>query len=123
MKLLLKLEELPLFVFCAVLANSLPFAWWWYWALFLTPDIGLLGYLVNPRVGAFTYNFIHHKGIAVACFLVGLWLCNNELQFAGLLLLGHSSFDRVFGYGLKYGENFKNTHLGWIGGGSDPSSH
>jgi hypothetical protein len=116
MKSLLKLEELLLFIFCAILASSLPYAWWWYWALFLTPDLGMIGYLVNPKVGAAAYNFLHHKGIAVACFLAGLWLANNDLQFTGLLLLGHSSFDRVFGYGLKYGDNFKNTHLGWIGG-------
>jgi hypothetical protein len=30
-------------------------------------------------------------------------------------LLGHSSFDRVLGYGLKYDDDFKHTHLGWIG--------
>jgi len=30
-------------------------------------------------------------------------------------LLGHSSFDRVFGYGLKHEDAFQNTHLGRIG--------
>ncbi|MFN8388163.1 MAG: DUF4260 family protein [Anaerolineales bacterium] len=28
---------------------------------------------------------------------------------------GHSSFDRVLGYGLKHEEAFQNTHLGRIG--------
>ncbi len=117
MKSLLKLEELLLLAFFAVLANTLlPYAWWWYWVLFLTPDLGIIGYLVNPRFGAATYNILHHKGIAVACFAAGYWLSNDPLQFTGLLMLGHSSFDRVFGYGLKFNDNFKNTHLGWIGG-------
>ncbi|MEW6083560.1 MAG: DUF4260 family protein [Chloroflexota bacterium] len=30
-------------------------------------------------------------------------------------LLGHSSLDRVFGYGLKHKDAFQNTHLGRIG--------
>jgi len=31
------------------------------------------------------------------------------------VLYGHSSFDRLCGYGLKYVDDFKHTHLGWIG--------
>ncbi len=30
-------------------------------------------------------------------------------------LLGHSSFDHVFGYGLKHEDAFQNMHLGRIG--------
>ncbi|MBV6397568.1 MAG: hypothetical protein HFACDABA_03182 [Anaerolineales bacterium] len=30
-------------------------------------------------------------------------------------LFGHSSFDRVLGYGLKHEDAFQNTHLGRIG--------
>jgi hypothetical protein len=30
-------------------------------------------------------------------------------------LPGHSSLDRVFGYGLKHEDAFQNTHLGRIG--------
>jgi len=37
------------------------------------------------------------------------------LMFAGTILFGHSSFDRVLGYGLKYEDAFQNTHLGRIG--------
>jgi hypothetical protein len=41
---------------------------------------------------------------------------NSEvLQIAGIILFGHSSMDRTFGYGLKLGEGFKYTHLGIIG--------
>ncbi|MEO6611453.1 MAG: DUF4260 family protein [Chitinophagaceae bacterium] len=29
--------------------------------------------------------------------------------------VGHSSMDRMFGYGLKTNEGFKYTHLGMIG--------
>ena len=35
---------------------------------------------------------------------------------AGLIIYGHSCMDRMLGYGLKFGDHFKHTHLGWIGG-------
>jgi hypothetical protein len=58
---------------------------------------------------------IHHKGLAVAVYLLGYLLSVPWLMFAGTILLGHSSLDRVFGYGLKYPDAFQNTHLGRIG--------
>ena len=86
-----------------------------FWALFLAPDIGFIGYAINTKVGALTYNLLHHKGIAVASYIAGLHFSIPELQFAGLLLFGHSSFDRMLGYGLKYNDSFHHTHLGMIG--------
>ncbi|MDA1193538.1 MAG: DUF4260 family protein, partial [Candidatus Poribacteria bacterium] len=29
----------------------------------------------------------------------------------GAILIGHSAFDRLLGYGLKYPDAFKHTHL------------
>jgi hypothetical protein len=76
----------------------------------------MIGYLLNPRLGAWTYNLIHHKGLAVAIYILGSVFYVPWLMFAGTLLLGHSSLDRVFGYGLKYEDTFQNTHLGKVGG-------
>jgi hypothetical protein len=115
MKNLLKLEELLLLGLSVFLFKGLDYAWWWYVLLFLTPDLSMIGYLLNPRFGSWTYNLVHHKGIAVALYVLGSLLKIPILQFAGTLLLGHSSFDRVFGYGLKYSDSFHNTHLGIIG--------
>ena len=116
MKNLLKAEEAAVLALAVILNQMMiPYAWWLYWALFLTPDLSMIGYLVNTKVGAALYNIGHHKGIAVLCFALGLIISSTAWQFTGLLLLGHSSFDRVFGYGLKFPDHFKNTHLGWIG--------
>jgi hypothetical protein len=30
-------------------------------------------------------------------------------------LFGHSAFDRMLGYGMKYTDSFQHTHLGLIG--------
>jgi hypothetical protein len=115
MKNILRLEEALMFALSVYLNQYLPYAWWMYWAFFLAPDLSLMGYMINSKVGAFAYNILHHKGIAIAFYIIGLSISNELLQFIGLVLLGHSSFDRMFGYGLKQLDNFHNTHLGWIG--------
>lgn len=115
MKNILKLEEVALLGLAIYLNSYLPFPTWVFWALFLAPDIGMLGYVVNPKVGAFAYNVFHHKGIAILCYFAGYFLIIHELTLAGVILLGHSSFDRILGYGLKFSDSFQHTHLGMIG--------
>jgi hypothetical protein len=115
MKNLLKLEELFLFGLALFLFSGLDYGWGWFALLFFAPDLSMIGYLANPRLGAWTYNLVHHKGLSVALYVLGYLLINPALMFAGALLLAHSSFDRVFGYGLKYPDAFQNTHLGLIG--------
>jgi len=115
MKNLLKIEEFFLFGLALFLFSGLDYGWSWYALLFLAPDLSMLGYLANPRLGAWTYNLVHHKGLAVALYVLGYLSAAPWLMFAGTILLGHSSLDRVFGYGLKYPDSFKATHLGVIG--------
>ena len=114
MKTLIKLEELLMVVLAAYLFSLLE-DWWWFFALLLTPDISAVGYLLGPKVGAWTYNIAHHKGTAVAMLCIGTIMHAQWLLLAGLVMLGHSSLDRVFGYGLKYTDSFQHTHLGTIG--------
>lgn len=95
---------------------TLEFAWWWYPALLLLPDLSMAGYLINAKAGARLYNLFHHKGFAVLFYLTGLYAASPGLQLAGLVLFGHASMDRIFGYGLKFDDAFRHTHLGWIGG-------
>ena len=115
MKNLLKLEELFMFGFSIFLFSKLDFAWWWYPLFLFVPDFSMIGYLISPKVGAMTYNFIHHKALGISILVVGIILTSAPLQFAGLILFGHSSMDRVLGYGLKHSDSFQNTHLGVIG--------
>lgn len=72
----------------------------------------MLGYLVNNKIGAFTYNLFHHQLVAIAIAGTGMLLQLPDVELAGLVLLGHSSLDRVMGYGLKFTTGFKFTHLG-----------
>jgi hypothetical protein len=116
MKNLIKLEEAGIFALSVFLLFKLNIhlSWWLYLILFLSPDIGMLGYLINAKIGAFTYNFLHHKAIAGILLIFGVIQSNDYLLLAGLLLLAHSSFDRVLGYGLKYPDNFKHTNVGYL---------
>jgi len=115
MKNLIRLEELALFILAIYLFTELDYAWWLFPVLLLTPDLGALGYLGGPKFGSNTYNLTHHKGIAIVFYLAGALASIEIMQLVGVIILAHSSLDRVFGYGLKYADSFDHTHLGYVG--------
>jgi len=112
---LIKLEEAALFAFGIYMFSILPYAWWWFLVLILVPDFSMIGYVFGNKAGAWAYNIFHHKGIAIVLYLAGVYLSFSILQLAGVIMFAHSSMDRMFGYGLKYEQGFKFTHLGEIG--------
>ncbi|MGJ8665706.1 MAG: DUF4260 domain-containing protein [Patiriisocius sp.] len=115
MKTILKIEELALFITGIVLFSTLEMNWWWFPVLLLLPDVGMLGYLINTKAGAFFYNLFHHRAISVVLLLIGYFYEQNGILLAGIIMFSHIAFDRMLGYGLKYPDSFKNTHLGEIG--------
>ena len=115
MKNLIRLEEIAMLCISIYVLYHLKADWWFYLLMMLGPDISMLGYLAGPKIGAFTYNLFHHKMIAIAFFIVGVVTSTWILQAIGAILFGHSSMDRMFGYGLKYNSAFSDTHLGKIG--------
>jgi hypothetical protein len=116
MKRILKLEELAQMASGIMGLYLLPFQFsWWLWVLlFLSPDISILSYGISRKAGAVIYNIFHHKGIAIAIAAAGFAANNHLLMLTGTILYSHSSFDRMLGFGLKYCDDFKHTHLGWI---------
>ena len=114
MRLVLIAEELALMALGLYAFNELDVNWAWFFAFILLPDIGMIGYILNPVVGAITYNLFHHRLIAIAVYALGFYLDNFELLFTGTILFTHIAMDRVFGYGLKYPDKFKHTHLDTI---------
>ena len=115
MKIALKLEEAAMFILSILAFYKMDLQGWYFWVFLLSPDISILGYLINTKVGSITYNFAHHKGIAIAIIVLGYFLLSINLQFIGIIMFGHSSMDRMMGYGLKYPDSFEHTHLGMIG--------
>jgi len=117
MKIILRLEEFAMFAISAYALYLLKVEWWCYILLLIAPDLSMIGYLIGNKAGATMYNLFHHKGIAITVFAIGLAINNQWLQISGIILFGHSSMDRMFGYGLKLPQGFKYTHLGIIGKG------
>ena len=115
MKKVIQIEELAMFLLCIYLFSQLSFQWWWYLVLILTPDISMVAYTFGNKTGAIIYNIFHHKALAIAIYIAGLYQQNELLQLIGLILFGHSSMDRMPGYGLKTFQGFKFTHSGEIG--------
>lgn len=111
MNALLKIEEAFLFIASLLIYPYLNISWWWFAGCILLPDIGMVGYLIGNKAGAYTYNLIHHKGVAVVVAFCGFCFSSQWLLFAGLILFAHSSMDRMLGYGLKFEKGFKFTHL------------
>lgn len=115
MKTIIQIEEAALFGLGIYLFSMLDYAWWWFPALLLVPDLSMTGYIAGNKTGAWAYNVAHHRGIAIVLYLLGIYLANQALQLTGVILFSHSSMDRMLGYGLKYEKGFKFTHLGEVG--------
>ena len=100
MKTLARLEELAILLFSIYLFSGLPYAWWVFPLFFFAPDVSLLGLLAGKRPGALAYNLVHHRAAALGAYILGGLLGLPLLSLLGVVLLGHSSFDRVVGLGL-----------------------
>jgi hypothetical protein len=90
-------------------------SWWLFAALFLVPDVSMLGYLLNRRVGAVFYNLGHSYLSPAALALAGYLADAPSLYPIALIWTAHIGFDRLLGYGLKYSAGFGVTHLGLSG--------
>lgn len=84
---------------------------WLVVALALAPDLGMLGYLRSPAVGALTYNLFHWYPVPLAVATAGAWYSVELLLWVGLIWIAHIGIDRAVGYGMKYDDAFSHTHL------------
>ena len=86
--------------------------WWLFAALWLAPDLSMLGYLAGSCWGARIYNAFHTYVTPAALALCAL-LLHEQLALAIALIWGnHIGVDRLLGFGLKYADGFGYTHLG-----------
>ncbi|MGA3677793.1 DUF4260 domain-containing protein [Lysinibacillus agricola] len=83
-----------------------------YFVLFLLlPDISMLGYMVNTKVGALFYNIGHSLVMPAILLVLGFVTVSTPLLMVSIIWLAHIFLDRALGYGLKYEEAFTKTHL------------
>lgn len=91
------------------------FSWLLFLLLILVPDVCIIGYAKDPRLGAWTYNLAHSYVLPLLLVIVALILQIPPALAIALIWLAHISIDRACGFGLKLA-SFKETHLGRIGG-------
>lgn len=114
-----KLESFVIFAIATYGYFSLDTSWWMFVALFFVPDIFMVGYFANSKIGAHIYNIGHSYASPLIMMLLlglnGVLVDSDTLLGVGLIWIAHIGFDRLLGYGLKTSEGFKHTHLGVIG--------
>ena len=110
--LILRLEGAVLFA-AAVAGYTLNGgSWVIFAALILVPDLFMLGYLIDKRRGAMLYNLGHTTALPALLIAGGLTMGSGFATAVGLIWLAHIGFDRAVGFGLKYADSFKHSHLG-----------
>lgn len=114
-RLLLRAEGAALFLGPTLFYALADAPWGLYALLFFVPDLGLLGYLLGPRLGAIIYNALHATIGPLLLALAGVLTVEPLVGAISLIWLAHIGFDRMLGFGLKYAEGFGFTHLGRIG--------
>ena len=107
----MRLEGLAAAAAAAVLYARTGASWWLFAALWLAPDLSMLGYLAGPCRGARIYNAFHtytrRECWRFAALLPG---AHGALPLA-LIWANHIGVDRLLGFGLKYADGFGFTHL------------
>jgi uncharacterized protein DUF4260 len=116
MQIFLRLEGLAAVALSAVFYARTGASWWLFAALWLTPDLSMLGYLGGPKLGARIYNAIHSYVTPATLAVTALLLQSPALLPYALIWMNHIGVDRAMGYGLKYPQGFKFTHLGKLSG-------
>lgn len=65
------IEGLAIAAVCVAIYFFAGLNWWLFALLILAPDLGMIGYLVSPRLGALTYNVLHFTALPLALGLCG----------------------------------------------------
>lgn len=107
----LRLESTVVFAALLITYQSLGGSWIFFFAFILVPDLAILAYLRNPRIGAMSYNLAHSYLGTAAVGAIGLAQRQDMLIHIALIWAAHIAFDRMLGYGLKSPERFTTTHL------------
>ena len=111
-RLFLRVEGLILLLGALLLFTHTHQHWWWIPLILFAPDLFIVGYARSTKIGALTYN-LGHSYLLPALLTVYGWQSGRPLLLAiGLIWFAHIGMDRLAGYGLKYDDNFKHTHLG-----------
>lgn len=109
--LLLRLEGLTVLIAAIVVYAHQGGSIWLFLALILVPDVAMLAYKINIRVGSIAYKAVHFYAWPI--LLAGIALATNQptVLLIALIWLAHIGMDRIAAYGFKYPTAFKDTRM------------
>ncbi|MDM5452367.1 DUF4260 domain-containing protein [Peribacillus simplex] len=110
-KKFLHIEGLMVLLAMIYIYSLYEFSWSIFLLFILSPDVSMLAYLIDDRVGAKVYNLFHTYTLSIFMILLAIFLKSDALMMIGSIWTAHIGMDRLFGYGLKYTSSFKATHL------------
>lgn len=110
-RVLLHMEGAAVFIVATFVYFRLGLPWWAFLLFLLAPDLSAVGYLFGTRTGSIAYNLAHTVAWPVLFGAAGWWLGWSWAAPVALIWLAHIGMDRMVGYGLKYPDAFKHTHL------------
>ena len=110
---ILRFEGLVLFaVAVAAFFRQLDESWWLLPVLLFVPDLFMAGYARSTRIGAAVYNVGHSYPAPALLGVVAVASSSHVWEAVALIWFAHIGMDRTLGFGLKYDDSFKHTHLG-----------
>lgn len=110
----LRLEGFAVLTVVLMLYAHQGYSWLMFVLLLFVPDLAILSFSLNKRLGSIVYNVIHTYTLPL--FLAVISFISSYsfgLQLA-FIWLAHIAIDRSIGYGLKYLGQFKETHLSHV---------
>lgn len=112
---ILRIEGFFFLMFAAALYYFIGASWWLFVGVLFVPDISMVGYMKDAWMGAVVYNIGHTYLFPFTLFIIGSVFDVPILLPLSLIWISHISMDRALGFGLKYTDGFRHTHLGKIG--------
>jgi hypothetical protein len=110
---ILRLEALLMLAGLVIAYFLIHASWVLFVVLFFVPDVAMLTYVSGTRTGARAYNVFH--SLVGPIIIAGLSLYAHWLLAVAVVWAAHIAMDRALGFGLKYADSFRHTHLGVIG--------
>lgn len=86
-------------------------SWWIFFLFLLIPDLSMLGYIVDNKIGSIIYNIFHSYILPLLLIIISVIIGQDAMLAIGIIWVAHIGMDRTIGYGLKYPSHFKDTHL------------
>ncbi len=108
---LLHAESFAVLTVSVAAYHELHGSWLLFFLLFLWPDLFMVGYFANARLGASLYNLVHTYFGPLFLGAAAVVAHRHGALLFSLIWTAHIGWDRMLGYGLKYPTFFKDTHL------------